>query len=156
MKIRKTSFWTAGGLAALILAGIFTAPKVSAAIKAAFVEVVIPSRPFFGRMSVNLDAAASTGPDTGTLGVTNITVTNFGSTVQIVDIFAPQIPSGGCGGTPQGGVDPFIVIQMQPASTQTFTYPTPLVFPGVQGHTCVGAATSSPIFVDVAVTGFVN
>jgi hypothetical protein len=28
--------------------GVFAAPKLSAAIKAAFVEVVIPSKPFFG------------------------------------------------------------------------------------------------------------
>lgn len=39
-------------------------------------------------------------------------------------------------------------------STQTITYPTPLVFGGIQGHTCVAAQSSGN--VEVALNGFVN
>lgn len=155
MKLNKTILWAAGGVLTLAFAGIFTAPKVAAAIRATFVEVVIPSKPFYGVLGLSpQNFRSSTGPDVGTLGVTNITVTNFDSIRNTVFILAPLFNGGGCGSLITGGAGPTLTIVVQPFSTQTITYPTPLVFGGVDGHTCVAAQASGNVEVDV--NGFVN
>jgi hypothetical protein len=92
MKLSKTILCAAGGF----LTVAFAAPRVSATIRAAFVEVVIPSKPFFGALTSNFSQPA-TGPDTGTLGVTSITVTNFDPAARLISINAPIFSSGSCG-----------------------------------------------------------
>jgi hypothetical protein len=155
MKLNKTILWAAGGFLTVAFAGIFTAPKVAAAIPATFVEVVVPSNPFYGRMNLSpQNFVKSVGPETGTLGVTNITVTNFDSTRNTVFILAPLFAGGGCGSVITGGAGPNLTISVEPFATQTVAYPTPLVFGGIQGHTCVAAQGSGN--VEVYVNGFVN
>jgi hypothetical protein len=156
MKLNKTILWAAGGFLTLAFVGIFAAPKVSAAIRGAFVEVVIPSKPFFGTLTTNF-FQPSTGPDTGTLGVTSLTVTNFDPTAHLISINAPVFSSGSCSTQSSeilGPAAPNLLIYAQPLATQTITFPTPLVFAGVQGHTCVGIL--GPGSIQVYVTGFVN
>jgi hypothetical protein len=154
----KKILLTAGCLLALSFAGLLTARKVSAAIRAAFVEVVIPSQPFFGHMNTYFDSfLASTGPDTGVLGITNITVTNNEFDKKQVVIFAPLFSGGGCGSKPTSAApapSPLLTINVDAFSTQTITYPTPLVFGGVQGHTCVGVQAAGN--AEITVNGFVN
>jgi hypothetical protein len=153
--------YATGGLLALTLAGAFTAPKLAAAIKAAYVEVVIPSRPFAGSMQAT-NTKVSVGPDTGTLGVSNLTLTNFDSAAQQVFIFQPTFAFGGCGGSGaaiNGGSTPQMQVYVQPFSTLVIPYPTPLVFPGFGGHTCVAAEVTTVLHggsVQIDVTGFVN
>lgn len=155
MKPTKTILYAAGAFLTLAFAGIFAAPKVSAAIRATFVEVVIPSNPYYGRMILSpQNYLLSTGPDTGTLGVTNITVTNLDSTSNLVFIFAPLFTGGGCGTTIFDAASPRLTIYAAPYSTQTISYPTPLVFGPLQGHACVGAQSAGN--VQVFVNGFVN
>jgi hypothetical protein len=155
MKLNKTILYATGAFATLAFAGIFASPKVSAAIRATFVEVVVPSNPFFARMVLSpQNILMSAGPDTGTLGVTNITVTNSDSTRNVVFILAPLFANGGCGSVIAGGANPFMTIYVGPFSTQTIIYPTPLVFGGIQGHTCVAAQSSGN--VEVYLNGFVN
>jgi hypothetical protein len=155
MKLNKTILYAAGGLLTLTFAGIFAAPKVSAAIRAAFVEVVIPSNPFFDRLVLSpQNNLLSTGPNAGALGITNITITNRDSNRSVVFILAPLFSAGGCGSTITGGANPFVTIYVDANSTQTITYPTPLVFGGIGGHTCVAAQSGGN--VEVALNGFVN
>ena len=165
MKLNKTILWTVGGFITVAAIGTLSAPRLSAAIKAVFVEVVIPSKPFNDSMSVNLDllntsaSKYSVGPDAGTFAVTNITLTNFSQSTQQVFIFAPVFSSGGCGGSGSliiGGGRPRMYVYVQPNSTQTITYPTPLVFAGIDGHACVAAQITTLGTVEVNVNGFVN
>jgi hypothetical protein len=155
MKLNKTILYATGAFATLAFAGIFAAPRVSAAIRATFVEVVIPSNPFFDRLALSpQNFLMSTGPNTGALGITNITITNLDSTRNIVFILTPLFSGGGCGSTITGGANPFVTIYVDAFSTQTITYPTPLVFGGIQGHTCVAVQSNGN--VEVALNGFVN
>jgi hypothetical protein len=161
MKLRKHLLYATGVLIAVAVIATFAAPTVSAAIKAVFVEVTIPSRPYYGSMSAS-NSAVSLGPDIGTLGVSNLTLTNFDSTRQQVFIFAPIFASGGCGGSGSniiGGGGPQMNVYVQPGETLSFAYPAPLVFRQVGGHTCVAAEVTTILHggsVEVDVTGFVN
>jgi|SRR5271157_2162432 len=123
----------------------------------------IPATPFFGRMQLSGTGAQSVGPGTGTLGVTQIVITNFDSTVNQVNIYAALLNSGTCGGTNNvsAGTDPFLIFRVQPNSTLVIPAPTPLVFSPQTGydslpHTCVAASmpiTAGNVFVTV--NGFV-
>jgi len=156
--------YAGAGLLSLALIGTVAAPKVAAAVKAAFVEVVIPSNPFFGRMQLSGYGAQSVGPGTGTLGVNQIVLTNFDSVVNQVNIFSALLNGGTCGGTNNvpAATDPFLIVKVQPNSTLVIPAPTPLVFTPQTGydnvaHTCVGASmpiTGGNVFVTVS--GFIN
>jgi hypothetical protein len=161
LKLKSLVPYIAGSLVAVVAIGILRTPKVSAAIKAAFVEIAIPSNPFFNNMIV-LNAATSIGPDSGTLGVTNLTLTNFDSTAQQVFIFAPVFSTGGCGGPSAdiiGGGGPQMQFYVQPQQTLSISYPSPLTFHGISGHTCVAAEVTTLLHggsVEITVNGFVN
>lgn len=161
MNLSKLVLYGAGTVIVTAVVGIFAAPKVSAAVRAALVEVVIPSKPIYESMTV-LNSPVSSGPDIGTLGVTNITVVNFDSSPQQVFIFTPIIASGGsagCGGAITGGSFPRMQVYVQPQQTLVIPYPTPLVFSGVNGHTCIAAEVTTLLHggsVEVDVNGFVN
>jgi len=162
MKLNKTILWAVGGFITLAAIGTLSAPRLSAAIKAAFVEVVIPSKPFFDTMFLANNNPQSVGSDLGTFGVTTITLTNFSQSTQQVFIFAPVFSSGGCGGSGSliiGGGRPTMNVYVQPRSTQTISYPTPLVFAGIGGHACLAAEVTTLLndgSVEVTVNGFVN
>src|ERR1017187_2162575 len=68
MKRNKSVLWAAGGFLAVAFAGILATPRVAAAIRATFVEVVIPSRPYNVTTTFDSTAFKVFGPDTGTLG----------------------------------------------------------------------------------------
>jgi hypothetical protein len=158
MKLIKLVLYAAGAVIIMAVVGTLAAPKLAATIRGAFVEVVIPSRPFYDSMSV-LNSVVSVGPDTGTLGVSNITLINFDSTSQQVFIFAPIFSGGGCGSAVTGGSSPRMTVYVQPQQTLVIPYPSPLVFTGFSGHTCVAAEVTTVLHggsVEVDVTGFVN
>lgn len=91
MKFKNLVLSAAGGVLAVAAIGHFAAPKLTAAIKAAFVEVVIPSKPFFDRVILGRGVFLSIGPDAGTLGVSNILLTNFAPDTQQVRISQPVL-----------------------------------------------------------------
>ena len=124
---KKEILLTVGCLLALTLAGLLTSPKVSAAIRATFVEVVIPSTPFYGKIALSPQHfVLATGPDTGTLAVTSITVTNFDSARNNVFIFAPLFAgAGGCGSAITGGTSLNFTIFVEPFSTRQLPTPRP-------------------------------
>jgi hypothetical protein len=162
MKLSKLVLYGAGTVMVAAVVGIFAAPKVSAAVRGALVEIVIPSKPINESMTV-LTSPVSSGPDAGTFGVSNIIVTNFDSSPQQVLIFQPVIASGGsagCGGAVLGGGGPRLIVYVQSRQTLVIPYPTPLVFSGINGHSCIAAQIlTTPVnggFVEVDVNGFVN
>ena len=125
-------------------------------IKAAYVEEVIPSRTYAGRLTLNAFAPArSIGPGSGVLGVTSMTITNFGPGIANVQISSIKTANPGCAGLADPGGDPQVVVLVPPLSTLHLTYPTPLVFNPVQGVTCI-AADASGGSVILHINGVVN
>ena len=163
MRIAKTILCAAASLGALAIIGAVTAPKISAAIKAAYVELVVPDKAFTQDVEFgSLNGGVVVGPGTGTLGVTSLTVTNYDATLQDVFVFVPQLSlntPGTCNGFLSGVAGPSFHILVQPYSTIHIAYPSPLVYtPGVGGGTCIGLQGDSPRSgnLNVTINGFVN
>ena len=162
MKLRYKLLYSALGAGALLMIGAIAAPKLHAAVKAALVEVVIPSKPFFTELSVTGSAASSDGPDTGQFGVTSLTFTNYDAAPQQVFVFAPIFSNGSvtnCSSSSViGGGGPQLNVMVPAKGTLHVAYPTPLVFSTVFGHTCIAAeiTTNHTNGVTVGVNGFVN
>lgn len=165
MKPLKRVLYAGAGLLSLAFIGTLAAPKVRAAARAALVEIVIPSTPFYGSMSLSGFGSQSVGPGTGTLGVSQIIITNFDSVVNQVNIYSPLLTGGTCGGVNNingGNTTPFLVVKVQPNSTLVISPATPIAFTPQDGydnvnHTCVAAGM--PISggnVFVGINGFVN
>jgi hypothetical protein len=149
--------YLAGITLVLTIVGILKTPKVSAAIRATFVEIVIPTNTFNASMQPSFGVYPSVGPDTGTLGVTSLLITNFSGTPQSVLISAPLFANGGgCGGIIIGREGPILQVYVQPLQTLSIAYPTPLTFRGAGGHTCLAALSTTGGQVEVDVNGFVN
>ena len=71
VKLNKTILYAAGAFFSLAFVGALVGPRVSAAVRAALVEVVMPSNPFFDRLVLSpQNFLMSTGPNTGALGIT--------------------------------------------------------------------------------------
>ncbi len=167
-------FVGSGVLAALCVS--LLVPKATHAIAAAFVQVAntsanpvptapaVPGSPFFGIMQLSGFGSQSVGPGTGTLGVTQIVITNFDTVVNQVNIYSALLSGGTCGGfgNAEAGTNPFLIVKVQPNSTLVIPAPSPLVFgpqTGFDGfaHTCVAAGM--PITggnVAVTINGFIN
>jgi len=106
------------------------------------------------------DVHFGTGSDEGTLGITNLVMTNFNNVVSTVHIFQPELSpnAGTCFGPITGGGGPFSIsmtLRLQPNQTLNIPFPTPLVIPAVDGHSCI-AADGPPGLFEVSVVGFVN
>jgi hypothetical protein len=156
-----------GKIAALALACItgvlgLGAPAFAAgSLKAAYVEEVIPSHTFSGRMTV-LNTTSSIGPGTGILGITSLTLTNFDTQPQQVLIFVPIFSGGGCGSGGSniiGGTTPQMQVYVQPQSTLHLTYPTPFVINPFNNITCIAAEVATLLHggsVEIDVNGVVN
>ena len=145
----------------MLAIGAIFAPKLSAAVRAALVEIVLPSKPFFGQTGVTVNNIHfGTGSEEGTLGITNLVVTNFNnvvSTVQVLQlVLSPS--AGSCFGPITGSGGPFSItmnLRLQPNQTLNIPFPTPLVIPAVNGHSCI-TAEGPPGLFEVNVIGFVN
>jgi len=161
-----------GGLAIAAFLMTLAAPKAVHAIVSTLVTVsntatnpvltheVIPGKPFFGTLVPDPSAgfAVSAGPGTsGTLAVSNITITNLGNVAQEVVVFAPTFAGGGtCGDANLGGASPSLRLVVPQAQTMSISYPTPLIFAPVNGMSCVAAENFVSGEIDVYVTGFVQ
>ena len=158
-KLSQLALATLAGAAAL--AGTATPAFAAGALKAAYVEDVIPSKTFTGRMQV-LNATSSVGPGTGILGITSITLTNFDTSPQQVFLFVPIFSGGGCGsgGTNiVGGTTPQMTVYVQPQSTLHLAYPTPMVINPFANITCIAAEVTTLLHggsVEIDINGVVN
>lgn len=93
-----------------------------------------------------------------------IYLTNTGSDISQVNVFAALLSGGTCGGTNnvEAATNPFLILRVQTGSTLAVLLPTPLAFTPATGydnlpHTCVAA--SMPITggsVYVGINGFMN
>lgn len=161
MQLKKHLLCTAGCLLGLAAIGVVFTPKLSAGVKAALFEMVLPSKPFFGQTGVTVNNVHfGTGSQEGTLGITNMVVTNFNNVVSTVEVFQPVLSSSAstCFGPITGSGGPFSIfmtLRLQPNQTLNIPFPTPLVIPAVNGHSCI-AAEGPPGLFEVDVTGFVN
>jgi len=159
MQLKKSILFSGGCLLAAVSISLFNAPKLSAAIKAVFVESVLPSKPFFTRIPAGLNRDFAVGPDqNGTLGVTSIMLTNFSNESEAVDIYQPVMAPNEMGCSlikANGGPDSiFFVARVPAAQTITLPFPSPLVFSPVDGHSCIAFRAAPDL--DMYVTGFVN
>jgi hypothetical protein len=122
-------------------------------------QQVIPSQPFFARLALSGGPTQAVGPgSSGRLAVTSITLSNLSTTspTQEVYILAPIVNGGSCGDAVIGGGDPTLRLLVPQAQTVTVTFPTPLVFPFVDGVSCIAAENFANSLVEVYVTGFVQ
>lgn len=169
MKFRNTLLIAAAF--AFLAAGLLLTPKLRAAGRAALVEIVIPSQPFFGGA-----AALETGPaqntnynsiglDSGTLGISQITIANTDSYYYDVSIYGAKLPGGVSCGSPVNANSvtqegPVFKVRVQASSVLTFAYPTSLVLGAGTYHSCVVVSSttqnSNPSYPTVYLTGFVN
>ena len=147
---------------AAVAAAVALAPAHAAGgLKAAYVEEVIPTHTYTGRMQV-LNSTKSMGPGTGVFGVTSLTLTNFDTQVQQVFIFVPIFSGGGCGSGGSnivGGAEPQMTVYVQPQSTLHLNYPTPMVINPFNNITCIAAEVTTLLHggsVEIDVNGVVN
>jgi hypothetical protein len=116
-----------------------------------------PVFPFYANLSLASGTPVSAGLPGRTLGVTNLTISNFNSTAVKIFVFLPIYAGGGVCGDPVLAGDPPTGYYMVGAQqTLSIPYPTPLVFKGKPS--CIGATIVSGAIsgVDLYVTGFGN
>ena len=146
---------------AVTLAGTSAPAAAAGALKAAYVENVIPSHTYTGRMQV-LNATKSMGPGTGIFGITSLTLTNFDTQPQQVFIFVPIFSGGGCGtggSNIVGGTEPQMTVYVPPQSTLHLSYPSPMVINPFNNITCIAAEVTTLLHggsVEIDVNGVVN
>jgi hypothetical protein len=161
MQFKKRFLYTTGCLFGVLAIGAAVAPKLPAAVKAALIEIGLPGKPFFGQAGLTVNNIRfGTGSDEGTLGITNLVVTNFNNVVSTVEIFQPVLSPNAstCFGPITGSGGPFSIfmtLRLQPNQTLSIPFPTPLVIPPVNGHSCIAAEGPAGLF-EVNVVGFVN
>lgn len=128
-----------------------------AATKAAFVESVLPSRPYSDTVSGSASGYVTIGPgSSGVLGVTSLTFTNRGNVNRTVVVFPPLLAGGQtCGSTSViGGASPRFYVNVPAFQTVHLTYPSPLVLPTFGGQSCI--AIGDAYQVETMVNGFIN
>jgi len=177
MKFVKPVLMVVGCVLLTGLTLTLVAPKAVHALAATLVQVTntdanpvptttaVPANPFYGLITLNGTTAQSIGPGTGTLGVTQIVLSNSGTALAQVNIFAGLLSGGTCGGANnvEAGTNPFLIFEVPAKSTVVVPFPTPLVFAPVDGydnanHTCVAASApiSGATNVYISINGFVN
>src|SRR5258705_4561944 len=136
MQFKKRFLWIAGCLLGVVaISGLSTPNLVAATLKQTLVELVLPSQPFFSTLGVpfNIPGARAIGPAQGTLGVTNLILTNTTDGPQRVEIFQPIMSPNAaeCGGPVQGFGGPgsiSMTVNLQPRQTLSLPFPAPLGF----------------------------
>ncbi len=145
--------------AASMLAAVYVPPSALAAtgIKAAYVEPVLPSKPFSGFLpSGNLAA----GPSTGVLGITSLTAYNGNNVRVTAYIFVTEVVGPTCNSlaVSSAGKRLLTFIDLPAHSQVHLTSPSPLVVEPISGAanglTCVSRTASSSL--EVMVNGFSN
>ncbi|MEO7940917.1 MAG: hypothetical protein ABIR55_20015 [Burkholderiaceae bacterium] len=161
-KWKPGSLKIAASLAALVAVGVglivsmLHIPQAVAATRAALVELIAPSRPFFGSANGSANYATIGPGSTGVLAVSSITLTNFGSTLRTVFIFRPVLADGATCGSSEvaGGSSPRFYVIVPPAQTVHLTYPVPIVYSAASGLSCV--AFGGALNVDISLNGFLQ
>jgi len=148
--------------AASTISGLIAAPGAFAAggIRAAYVETVIPAKPFTSFVSLEL-FPKYVGVRAAVLGISSITLTNptnAATRVEVqnrVEVFGTECSSG----TQNSQI--LMVVFVQARSTLHLPFPAPISIEPIGGMSCVGFAyegvvigQGSPILITV--NGFIN
>ena len=139
--------------------------QAAGAIRAAFVEAVIPSKPFSALVTASPSVTPFVGPATGVFGVTSLTLSNSTSTASGVTFNVVAIPDGiDC---ESANYSQAIILyraaaHLPPLQTLQLHYPSPwvigagLVVPAGR-HLCLGAELLNAVgAITVHVNGLVN
>lgn len=139
--------------------------RAAGAIRAAFVEAVIPSRPFSALVTVSPSATPLVGPSAGVLGVTSLTLSNNTSTPSGVTLNVLAVPDGiDCESASfsQGIILYRAAAHVPPVQTLQLVYPSPWVIGAglsvpAGRHVCLGAELLGAVgAITVHVNGLVN
>ncbi len=162
----KTALLHAGGCIAStlsLLCGLIT-PTVEAAGKSVSVEQALPTKPYKASMEVfssilpgvRAEDLIFAGGD-GAIGITSITVTNKDNRQKSITVSEPAAGGLRACGTPVWTAPSSFVVMVAPLATVQLTFPSPLVFSAVNGHTCFGLQVNELAnSVQVLLTGFSN
>jgi hypothetical protein len=158
-------FWCACAALVIIGIAIVAAPKVRAAVTAALVQVVAPSRPFSTLIQMPNNnwytdgTARQYGAGSGELAVSAMTVTNWDNQPQQLWIQMPAFTAGqSCGYSRPNvnwGGNPWCSFLVPPRTTMHFPFPSPLIF----SNGCMAAGVATVLTsgsVYIFVTGFAN
>jgi hypothetical protein len=114
-----------------------------------------PVAPFYANLTLTNGAPVSAGFVTRTLGVTNLTISNFNSTAVKVFVFLPVFgPGGVCGSSVLGGTPPGGNFMVGPEQTFAISYPTPQVYKGKPSCIAANIVSGATSGVELYVTGF--
>lgn len=145
----------AGALcAASTIAGLCGAPSAFAAgaIRAAYVETVIPAKPLSEFLA---SGTVASGSSNGALGITSLTLVNSGATKTPVFIFAIGVVGPTCDSPEVSGTRRLLAyVDVQAESTLHLTYPSPLVVTPINGFSCITMNRKPGI--TVMFNGFIN
>jgi len=148
--------------AASTISGLIAAPGAFAAggIKAAYVETVIPAKPFTSFVSLEI-FPIYVGVRAGVLGISSITLTNPSNAAARVEVQnRVEVAGTEClSGTQSRQI--FMVVFVQARSTLHLPFPAPISIEPIGGMSCVGFSyegaligQGSPILITV--NGFIN
>jgi hypothetical protein len=146
------------GTPAVSISGTPTVNVASLPALSLSVQPAFPALPYDA--SANLTAAAPEavfGVAAETVGLSTITITNFEHAEVQVTVSRPIMASPDtCVGPVVGGTTPTFLLLLQARSSLHLEYPSPLVFPFIDGASCirVGASGLSSGTVRISVNGF--
>lgn len=155
--MNKHPWMIAGSLVlgtALTAGALYMPHAIAAVARAALVELTAPSRPYHDSANGSANYV-SVGPGaTGVMAVSSITLTNLGNTQRQVFVFRPVLEVGASCGTTNvtGGSNPRFYVEVPPNQTVHLTYPTPIIYPLLNGQSCLAFGNAAG--VDVSVNGF--
>ncbi|MBC7727412.1 MAG: hypothetical protein H7242_07310 [Microbacteriaceae bacterium] len=136
------------------IAGIGAAPSAFAAgaIRAAYVETVLPSKPLSEFLA---NGTQGSGSASGVLGITSLTLVNAAATKTPVFIFAIGVVGPTCDSAEVSGNSRILAyVVVPPDSTLHLTYPSPLVVSPINGFSCIRMNPKPGL--TVMFNGFIN
>ncbi len=116
-----------------------------------------PTKPFTETITLNAGGEQkAVGPGSGKLGVTSLTIANFGGATQLW-IYAPATDGPNCASNIIGGSFPSFHLILEANKTIDLEFPTPLIFSSIS-PSCIAVAKTSVASgnVEVLVNGYVQ
>ena len=114
-----------------------------------------PTAPFFATLPLASGTPVSAGFAVRTLGVTNLTISNFNTTAVKILVFLPVFAPGGiCGDPVLAGDPPSGYYMVCAEQTLTIPYPTPQVYKGKPSCIAANIVSGATSGVELYVTGF--
>ena len=114
-----------------------------------------PTAPFYTTLELVSGAPVSAGFAARSLGVTNLTISNFNNTAVKILVFLPVFASGGiCGDPVLAGNPPSGYYMVGAQQTLSIPYPTPQVFKGKPSCIAANLVSGATSGVELYVSGF--